>query len=281
MSLPPDPSAVKPSELASFTRQLGAMLDAGVSVLRALRIASQYSGSHRLIEVSTAIGRLLEEGSEFHETLAAYPEIFGPFYQEMARQGDLDGTLGKTLLAIADYLDRTAEAYAPESVAAPAQNPVAAAPPGSPPALHSTAITLLSLGAAAMVVTLTWAFSLMAPNLIDPGWLSPLCLFLVSVCLLSGGWALYSQGRAEGGAVPAAPTTPAPEPPRPPPKPPERIRAETEGVVRNALLEEEEEAEQSAGSAIILAPPPDDPFAPPDFLAGDGEDKGPTSRIQF
>src|SRR5690349_16195119 len=82
-----EPTQVTATELASFTRQLGAMLDAGVNVLRALRIASQHTGNSALVEVARDVARRLEDGREFYQAIAPHPETFSPFFVEMARQG--------------------------------------------------------------------------------------------------------------------------------------------------------------------------------------------------
>src|SRR5436309_2546740 len=104
---------IKPAELAVFTRQLGAMLEAGVNILRALRISSQYTGNAQLVDVAQAVSRYLGDGKEFHQAISRHPNVFDPFYVEMARQGEADGGLGPALLAVADYLDHTAGNAAP------------------------------------------------------------------------------------------------------------------------------------------------------------------------
>lgn len=94
------------SELAQFTRQLGAMLQAGIDILRALEVASRQSGNPRLIQVSRDLRETLADGRLFADAAGRYPEIFSPFYIQMTRQGERDGVLGPALLSLADYLDQ-------------------------------------------------------------------------------------------------------------------------------------------------------------------------------
>src|SRR4051812_42916126 len=89
---------VMPAELATFSRQLGAMLDAGVDILRALRVAGQHTGNERLVAASRDISLRMKEGREFYQALASSSDIFDAFYVEMIRQGEAEGMLGKSLL---------------------------------------------------------------------------------------------------------------------------------------------------------------------------------------
>ncbi len=102
----PEVREVGAQELELFTRQLGALLSTGVEVLRALDVASHHSGNQRLITVGTGLAEALADGREFHRALARYPDVFSPFYVQMARQGERDSVLGPALLAVADYLSR-------------------------------------------------------------------------------------------------------------------------------------------------------------------------------
>ncbi|MFN3652761.1 MAG: type II secretion system F family protein [Armatimonadota bacterium] len=225
-------SEVDPRALASFTRQLGAMLQAGVDVLRALRIASSHSGDARILAASGEISSLLEDGRELHVALARHPQIFGPFYVEMARQGEQDGTLGQVLLSVAEYLERLADletpAAAPAEVTVSAEVSAPVAPASFAPAAGAA---LLGAGVAVLVHALGAISAAAAAAL---------------ALLWAGAVLLYASSRQRTAAPPASPRAAAPPPPRPvpPPKSRERVQAETEGIVRAAVIEQDEEQEQ-------------------------------------
>lgn len=229
------PTHVTAAELASFTRQLGAMLDAGVDVLRALRIASQHSNNPQLMDAARTIAHRLEDGREFHAAIAPHPDIFDPFYVEMARQGESDGLLGKALLSVADYLDRVAQQQ-PASQGAPA-HPVS----GPQPFVSTMAV----LGVQAVGAAVIWAVATARPEILPIIWLGPIAALWVGVCLLSGAWILMRL-RPPKAAVAGGPQVALP------PKSPERKRAEAEGIARSALQEQSEDTE--AGGLRRIAP---------------------------
>lgn len=229
-----DPSVVSHSDLASFTRQLGAMLHAGVNVLRALRIASQYTGNRALIDASVSISRALEDGREFHQALGRHPDLFGAFYVEMARQGEADGMLGQALLGVADYLDHLTAGAVPTGDSRVA---VVAAPAASP---HVATMVMMTLGVLALGAAAVGALA--AFRMLDDRWLPPVAAAWAGFCLLAGGWLLRRIS-------PAAQPPAAPSLPGLPPKSPQRRAAETEGIVRSALQEQAEEEELEAQRA--------------------------------
>jgi Type II secretion system (T2SS), protein F/ClpX C4-type zinc finger len=93
-------------ELAVFCRQVGAMMVAGVDILRAIHVAADQSGSERLQRVAAYLCRDLENGRLFAVAVARYPDLFSPFFVSMVRQGEREGVLGQVLTSMADYLDR-------------------------------------------------------------------------------------------------------------------------------------------------------------------------------
>jgi len=228
-----DEGAVLPvtsAQLASFTRQLGAMVEAGVDVIRALRIASRQTGNDRLIDAAEDLGRQLEDGREFHEGALRHRDIFDEFFIQMTLQGEADGTLGSVLRSVADYYEHLPEqSGAPRSGGALAGGGAQTAAP-----LLETAMTtagVLALGAAAL-----WATA--ASRRLPKRWLGPAATLWSGVCLLGGARRLHGMGEA--------PATAAPPAPLPPPVPasrktPERQAAETEAVVLSALDEQSEE----------------------------------------
>ncbi len=90
-----------------FTQHLGVMLDAGLSLAKALRVLSQQSGKKYFAEVITTIQKRVEQGSSFAESLNAYPKIFPPVYVSMVKLGEKSGNLSKVLRELAVQMKKT------------------------------------------------------------------------------------------------------------------------------------------------------------------------------
>ncbi len=232
--------AVETSVLADFTRQLGAMVDVGVDILRALRVASQHTGDLTLQGVSTDLIRLLQDGRELHQAMARHPEVFGAFYVEIVRQGEVDGQLGTALLAVADYLERAHATGAKPGAA-----------PGTTMQTNLVAQTMTALGVMALGAAALW--SLNSAGLMDDRWLAPIGLAWAGFCLL-GGAALVVRVRQSMQPSPALPSLP--------PKSSDRKREEALGIARSTLMEQDEDQESKGlteSEKLALLDPPE-PF---------------------
>jgi len=102
-----EPAApITSGELALFCRQVGAMLLAGVDVLRALNVAGEQTDSARLKSVAQRVSRDMAAGRVMAWALSRFPDLFSPFFVHMVRQGESEGVLGEVLTTMADYLER-------------------------------------------------------------------------------------------------------------------------------------------------------------------------------
>jgi Type II secretion system (T2SS), protein F/ClpX C4-type zinc finger len=98
--------AITAGELATFCRQIGVMLTAGVDLLRALHVAAEQTPSQRLKAVAQQVRDDLEDGRLMAAALMRYPDLFSPFFISLVRQGEREGVLAQVMTSMADYLDR-------------------------------------------------------------------------------------------------------------------------------------------------------------------------------
>ena len=95
-------SKVKPDHLVMFTRQLSAMIGAGVPILRALSALSDHiSESPTLKKILKSIIKDIEAGSTLGEALAKYPSTFNDVYINMIRAGESAGIIEEILKRLA------------------------------------------------------------------------------------------------------------------------------------------------------------------------------------
>jgi hypothetical protein len=93
-------------ELILLCRQLGAMLDAGTDILRALLIIREQVFTPALRQAMESAYSDMGLGATLAASLARYPHLFTPFFLDMVRQGEGEGALGEGLQNLADYLEK-------------------------------------------------------------------------------------------------------------------------------------------------------------------------------
>ena len=97
---------VKPKQLMVFTRQLATLLDAGLPLLRGLRILLKQEKSAGLREALTGMGEAVESGGTFSEALAMFPRTFDNLYVNMVKAGEAGGVLDSVLARISEFLEK-------------------------------------------------------------------------------------------------------------------------------------------------------------------------------
>lgn len=92
---------VKSDDLVMFTRQLSAMVGAGVPLLRALSSLEQHTESAALKKVLSGVIKDVQDGAPLGNALAKYPNTFSDVYVNMVRAGEAAGILDEILKRLA------------------------------------------------------------------------------------------------------------------------------------------------------------------------------------
>jgi type IV pilus assembly protein PilC len=99
---------VKLVHLVMFTRQLSAMISAGVPLLRALTALSDHVADSPLLrEILLGVIKNVEAGSTFGDALAKYPDNFDDIYVNMVRAGEAAGILDEILQRLATQQEKS------------------------------------------------------------------------------------------------------------------------------------------------------------------------------
>jgi len=93
-------------DILIFTRQLYAMVHAGIPLVQALRIIKEQIPNRTLKKVLEDMAAFIEEGGRFSTALARHRDIFGDLYISMIRAAEEAGTLEETLKRLAEYLEK-------------------------------------------------------------------------------------------------------------------------------------------------------------------------------
>jgi len=99
---------VKSDDIVIFTRQLSAMVSAGVPLLRALNSLQEHNESPALKKILVEIGRDVEGGSPLADALGKHPKTFSSVYVNMVRAGEAAGILDDILKRLALQQEKNA-----------------------------------------------------------------------------------------------------------------------------------------------------------------------------
>ena len=91
----------KTDELVMFTRQLSAMVSAGVPILRSLNSMAKHAESAGFRETINAVIKDIEGGISFADALGKHPETFNDIYVNMVAAGEAGGILDDILKRLA------------------------------------------------------------------------------------------------------------------------------------------------------------------------------------
>jgi type IV pilus assembly protein PilC len=97
---------VKPKVLTTFTRQLATLVDAGLPLLRGLRVLEKQERNKTLKGILGELGLAIEGGSTFSEALAQHPKVFNRLFVNMVKAGELGGVLEVVLKRLAEFSEK-------------------------------------------------------------------------------------------------------------------------------------------------------------------------------
>lgn len=98
---------VKTSDIVQFTTQLSTLQDAGLPIVRSLKILEEQQKPGRLKDELEAISEEVEQGSTFSEALSKYPKSFNKLYISMVKAGEAGGVLDVILRRLAGFMEKS------------------------------------------------------------------------------------------------------------------------------------------------------------------------------
>jgi type IV pilus assembly protein PilC len=99
--------AVSSKLLTVFTRQLSTLIDAGLPILRSLRILEQQQKPGMLRVAIRLVSEAVEAGSTLSEAMEQHPKAFNQLYTNMVRAGEIGGVLDLILQRLADFMEKS------------------------------------------------------------------------------------------------------------------------------------------------------------------------------
>jgi type II secretory pathway component PulF len=102
-------SGVSRKEITGLTRQMGALLNAGIPIPQALESLGEEEENQSLRRAVMGLSDSVRKGAALSAALAEHPALFGHLYVSMVRVGEEAGDLPKVMSDLADLLEHEDE----------------------------------------------------------------------------------------------------------------------------------------------------------------------------
>ena len=99
--------AIKPKDIAIFTRQLATMMKAGVPLLQAFDIVGRGNANTSVTKLLNDIRQDVETGSSLSAAFRKFPRYFNSLYCNLVEAGEAAGILEALLDRLAVYMEKT------------------------------------------------------------------------------------------------------------------------------------------------------------------------------
>lgn len=99
-------TTIKEYDKILMSRNLGAMLSAGLSLARALAVLERQTKNPRLAAAISQISSDVRRGETLHASLAKFPRVFSNLFIAMVRAGEEGGDMPESLKVVSDQMER-------------------------------------------------------------------------------------------------------------------------------------------------------------------------------
>lgn len=97
---------VKTQEKIQFARNLGSMIDAGLSISRALAVFERQTKNKKLKEILAELIASIDRGETLSQGMQKFPDVFTSLFVSMVRAGEESGNMSQSLKVIALQMEK-------------------------------------------------------------------------------------------------------------------------------------------------------------------------------
>lgn len=101
--------SVSHKDLVLFSRQLATLISARVPIIQALRILQEQVDSKYLLSIIDDLIAAVQNGESLSGAMAKHNNVFGNVYVNLVMSGEVSGSLDKSLVYLADQLEKDYE----------------------------------------------------------------------------------------------------------------------------------------------------------------------------
>ena len=100
-------SRVKSQEKIVFAKNMGAMIEAGLPMARALEVLQRQTKNKKFVKIIGNLGEGIKKGKTLSESMALYPKVFSNLFVSMVHAGEESGSISSSLKIVGDQMEKT------------------------------------------------------------------------------------------------------------------------------------------------------------------------------
>lgn len=100
-------SRVKTQDQINFAKNLGAMIDAGLSVTRALSVMSKQAQSKAFKNLLATLEDDVSHGLTLSDALGKHPDVFSALFMSMVKAGEESGSVSESLRIVGQQMEKS------------------------------------------------------------------------------------------------------------------------------------------------------------------------------
>ncbi|MBA3550756.1 type II secretion system F family protein [Patescibacteria group bacterium] len=99
------PKKIKLRDKIIFTKNLGSMIEAGLSMSRALAVIEKQTKNKTFKEIISNVGTTISQGQTLSSSMALHPNAFTPIMVSMVKAGEESGSLAQSLRVVSIQME--------------------------------------------------------------------------------------------------------------------------------------------------------------------------------
>jgi type IV pilus assembly protein PilC len=100
-------SRVKSQDKIIFAKNMGAMIEAGLPMARALEVLQRQTKNKKFVKIIASIGEEIKKGKTLSESMALYPKVFSQLFISMVHSGEESGSISQSLRIVGEQMEKT------------------------------------------------------------------------------------------------------------------------------------------------------------------------------
>lgn len=100
-------SRVKAQDKIVFAKNMGAMIEAGLPMARALEVLQRQTKNKKFVKIINSLGEEIKKGKTLSESMALYPTVFSQLFVSMVHSGEESGSVASSLRIVGEQMEKT------------------------------------------------------------------------------------------------------------------------------------------------------------------------------